>query len=49
VWAALLFFFALRHPVIFDDTKLDTKRTALGFAALAIFLATFMLAPLADR
>jgi len=49
VWAALLFFFALRHPVIFDDTKLDKKRTALGFAALAIFLVTFMLAPLADR
>ncbi len=23
VWAALLFFFALRHPVIFDATKLD--------------------------
>jgi membrane-associated protease RseP (regulator of RpoE activity) len=46
VWAALLFFFALRHPVIFDDTKLDKNRTALGLAALAIFLLTFMLAPL---
>ncbi len=46
VWAALLFFFALRHPVIYDDTKLDKNRVALGFAALAIFLLTFMLAPL---
>jgi membrane-associated protease RseP (regulator of RpoE activity) len=46
VWAALLFFFALRHPVIFDTTKLDKKRVALGLAALAIFLLTFTLAPL---
>lgn len=46
VWAALLFFFALRHPVIFDATKLNKNRTALGLAALAIFLLTFTLAPL---
>jgi membrane-associated protease RseP (regulator of RpoE activity) len=46
VWAALLFFFALRHPVIYDVTKLDKNRVALGWAALAIFLLTFMLAPL---
>ncbi len=46
VWAALLFFFALRHPVIFDLTKLDRKRIVLGLAALAIFLLTFTVAPL---
>jgi membrane-associated protease RseP (regulator of RpoE activity) len=46
VWAALLFFFALRHPVIFDTTPLDKSRVALGLAALAIFLLTFTLAPL---
>jgi membrane-associated protease RseP (regulator of RpoE activity) len=46
IWAALLFFFALRHPVIFDSTKLDRNRLALGLAALAIFLLTFTLAPL---
>jgi membrane-associated protease RseP (regulator of RpoE activity) len=46
VWAALLFFFGLRHPVIYDATKLDENRTALGLAALAIFLLTFTLAPL---
>ena len=46
VWAALLFFFALRHPVIFDITKLDRKRIILGLAALAIFLLTFTVAPL---
>jgi hypothetical protein len=46
VWAALLFFFALRHPVIFDSTRLDENRTALGLVALAIFLLTFTLAPI---
>ena len=46
VWAALLFFFALRHPVIYDMTKLDGNRVALGLVALAIFLLTFTLAPL---
>jgi membrane-associated protease RseP (regulator of RpoE activity) len=46
VWAALLFFFALRHPVIFDTTPLNKTRVALGLAALAIFLLTFTLAPL---
>lgn len=46
VWAALLFFFALRHPAIFDLTKLDRTRVALGLAALATFLLTFTLAPL---
>ena len=46
VWAALLFFLALRHPVIYDITKLDKNRVALGLTALAIFLLTFTLAPL---
>ena len=46
VWAALLFFFALRHPAIFDLTRLDRNRVVLGIAALAIFLLTFTLAPL---
>jgi len=46
VWAALLFFFALRHPVIYDIAKLDRNRVALGLVAFAIFVLTFMLAPL---
>ncbi len=46
VWAVLLFFFALRHPVIFDITKLDKNRLVLALSALAIFLLTFTLAPL---
>ena len=46
VWATLLFFFGLRHPVIYDATPLDKNRVALGLAALAIFLLTFTLSPL---
>lgn len=46
VWAALLFFFALRHPTIFDDTPLDRNRVLLGLAALAVFLLTFTLVPI---
>jgi membrane-associated protease RseP (regulator of RpoE activity) len=46
VWAALLLIFALRHPAIFDATKLDRNRVLLGLAALAIFLVTFTIAPL---
>lgn len=46
IWAALLFFFALRHPTIFDDTPLDRNRVLLGIAALAIFLLTFTLVPI---
>ncbi len=45
VWAALLFFFGLRHPAIYDATKLDKNRVALGLTALAIFLLTFTLVP----
>jgi membrane-associated protease RseP (regulator of RpoE activity) len=46
LWAALLFFLAMRHPMIYDIAKLDKNRVALGLAALAIFLMTFTLAPL---
>jgi len=46
VWAALLFFFALRHPTIFDDTPLDRNRVLLGLAALLVFLLTFTLVPI---
>jgi membrane-associated protease RseP (regulator of RpoE activity) len=45
LWAAVLFFLALRHPVIYDITKLDKNRVTLGLVALAIFLLTFTLAP----
>ena len=46
VWAALLFFFALRHPVIFDVTPLDRRRVGLGILAAVIFLLTFTVVPI---
>jgi membrane-associated protease RseP (regulator of RpoE activity) len=46
VWAALLFFFALRHPVIFDITPLDRRRVELGILAAVIFLLTFTVVPI---
>ena len=46
IWAVLLFFFALRHPAICDDSKLGAKRIVLGVAALAIFLLTFTVVPI---
>jgi membrane-associated protease RseP (regulator of RpoE activity) len=46
VWAALLFFFALRHPVICDVAPLGRNRVLLGMAALFIFLLTFTVVPI---
>jgi len=46
VWAGLLFFFALRHPVICDVTRLDDRRVTLGIAAAVIFLLTFTVIPI---
>jgi Zn-dependent protease len=48
LWAALVFFFALRHPVIFDLNELDRKRMVLGVLALAIFLLSFSPAPMRE-
>jgi hypothetical protein len=42
----LLFFFALRHPVICDVAPLGRNRVLLGMAALAIFLLTFTVVPI---
>ncbi len=46
VWAAILFFFGLRHPAIVDETPLDRRRLVLGVVALAVFLLCFMAAPI---
>jgi membrane-associated protease RseP (regulator of RpoE activity) len=40
-WAAILFFVARRHPVIFDQSKPGRTRAILGWASLAIFLFSF--------
>jgi membrane-associated protease RseP (regulator of RpoE activity) len=46
VWAVLLFFFALRHPVICDISPMGNKRIVLALLALVMFLACFTIVPL---
>jgi len=45
VWAALLFFFGMRHPAIVDPHPLGRFRTLLAVAALAVFILSFTAAP----
>lgn len=45
VWAILLFFFGMRHPLIYDTTAVDRRRIRLGWCALAILLLSFSLVP----
>jgi membrane-associated protease RseP (regulator of RpoE activity) len=46
LWAAFLFFFGMRHPVIYDRTPLGRTRTALGWLALALFILCFTVEPI---
>jgi membrane-associated protease RseP (regulator of RpoE activity) len=46
VWAVLLFFFALRHPSIYDLRKIGNTRVLLGIAAAVILVLTFTLIPI---
>jgi membrane-associated protease RseP (regulator of RpoE activity) len=46
VWALLLFFFGMRHPMIVDPAPLDRARRWLGFAAFVIFVLSFIAAPI---
>jgi len=45
LWAALLFFFGMRHPVIYDPYPIGRTRGWLGLAALLILILSFTLSP----
>ncbi|HEY2842275.1 MAG TPA: site-2 protease family protein [Bryobacteraceae bacterium] len=45
VWAALLFFFNMRHPAIYDPHPLGGFRVRLALLALAVFVLSFTAAP----
>lgn len=45
LWAALLFFFAARHPAIFDRTNLGRLRRILGWVSLILFILSFTVQP----
>ena len=47
-WAVILFLFARKHPPVYDQTELGGGRTRIGFAALAVFLLCFSVAPIID-
>jgi membrane-associated protease RseP (regulator of RpoE activity) len=44
-WAAFLFLFGMRHPMIIDPSPLSRTRRWLGFLALIIFILSFTPAP----
>jgi membrane-associated protease RseP (regulator of RpoE activity) len=46
VWAALLFFFGMRHPSIVDPRPLGRARAWLGIAAVVMFILSFTAAPI---
>jgi membrane-associated protease RseP (regulator of RpoE activity) len=45
VWAALLFFFGMRHPAIVDPNPLGRLRGRLALLALLVFILSFTAAP----
>jgi len=45
VWAAIWFFFGMRHPAIVDSNPLGRYRIWLAVAALAVFVLSFTAAP----
>jgi membrane-associated protease RseP (regulator of RpoE activity) len=47
-WAVLLFFFARKHPPVYDQTDIGNPRIRLGILALIVFLLCFSIAPIID-
>ncbi len=45
VWAVLLFFFARKHPPVFDPSNVGSGRLRIGVVALVVFLLCFTLSP----
>lgn len=46
LWAVLLFFFARKHPPVYDQTEIGVPRVKLGIVALVVFLLCFSAAPI---
>lgn len=44
VWAVLMFFFR-RHPLVYDQTPLGSRRVAIGGFALALFVISLAVVP----
>ncbi|MCZ2156234.1 MAG: site-2 protease family protein [Bryobacterales bacterium] len=48
-WAALLFFFGLKHPAVYDDRSPGAARRRIAYLSLAIFLLSFTPVPVLPR
>ena len=48
VWAVMLFFFARKHPPIYDETPPGWGRIRVGLTALLLFVLCFTVIPIAD-
>jgi membrane-associated protease RseP (regulator of RpoE activity) len=46
LWSVLLFVGGMKHPRIYDDSEMGRGRVKLGWLALIIFAASFMLSPI---
>ena len=46
IWAVFLFFFAMRHPPIFDPRPLDKRRLALAAVCAIILILCFTVEPI---
>jgi len=46
LWAVVLFFFARKHPPVYDQTDIGTPRVKLGILALIVFLLCFSITPI---
>jgi membrane-associated protease RseP (regulator of RpoE activity) len=47
-WAVMLFFFARKHPPLYDHSEIGPSRVRLGILALCVFVLCFSLAPIRD-
>jgi membrane-associated protease RseP (regulator of RpoE activity) len=45
LWAVMLFFFARRHPAVYDPDDIGAGRIRVGALALIVFILCFTLAP----
>jgi membrane-associated protease RseP (regulator of RpoE activity) len=46
-WAVLLFFFARKHPPLYDQSAIGHPRVKLGILALIVFILCFTITPIA--
>jgi membrane-associated protease RseP (regulator of RpoE activity) len=47
-WAVMLFFFARKHPPVYDQAGIGSARIKLGLLALVVFILCFSPAPIID-